>query len=332
MCNSIQDETKTETETTTTDMPYEEGIYFDMPEDEYHEIPYFSRSAGDEILFSEEQYWHNSKMNPDYKPRVLSPSMELGSAIHCMLLEHKRFKELYAKYPTPEDYQGRNILKTIDDLKAFLESIGEKKTGNKPDLINRAVEYIDPKETVIWDLEVQEFLEDVKQNGKRILSDDHSEILEGVKEAVKRRKEKPLLKESQPKMHKILEQTRSEVVVIWKDKLTGIMCKCMIDSIRPCSIGEVKSFSVKNYNKSLEQVMFDEIRYRKYNHQFYVYLEAVKTVITKINAGKAKVFGEVDKDWLKELLENPNKNFFIMFFRTQAPYHGKIRRRGGYIK
>mgnify|MGYP000017616338 FL=1 len=195
MCNFTLPETKPETEEVKAETVYEEGIYFDMPEAEYHEIEYFSRSGGDEILFSEEQYWINSYLNPDRKPRETSPSMDLGSAIHCMLLEPKRFKELYAKYPTPEDYQGRNILKTSDDLKAFLESVGEKKTGNKPDLINRAVEYIDPKESVIWDLVVQEFLEDVEQNGKRILSDDHVEVLNGVKEAVKRRKEKPLLKE-----------------------------------------------------------------------------------------------------------------------------------------
>ena len=74
MCNLIQDEKKT-TEKPKADTPYAEGIYFDMPEEEYHEIPYFSRSGADEILFSIEQYWQNSKMNPDYKKKECNDAM-----------------------------------------------------------------------------------------------------------------------------------------------------------------------------------------------------------------------------------------------------------------
>jgi len=322
MRNLNQNE-KITTEKPKADIPYKEGIYFDMPEDEYHKIPYFSRSGADKILFSREQYWHESPMNPDYKEQEENESMNLGSAIHCMLLEPKRFKELYAKYPTPNDYEGKTILKTNDDLKEFLESVGEKKTGNKPDLIERAIEYIDPKEFVIWDNVISDFHADIAETGKRILSDDHAEVLAGVAEAVLYRKNLPLTHEKQNKIHIILENARSEVVVIWKDERTGIMCKCMIDSVRPEAVGEVKSFSVKNYNIKLEQTMLNDIRYRKYNHQYYVYSEALKAIIKKINAGKAQVFGEVDEAWLKKFLEIRNKQFFIMFFRTQAPYQCK---------
>jgi|14_taG_2_1085336.scaffolds.fasta_scaffold00306_28 hypothetical protein len=312
MCNFTQDEKPT-TKKPKADMPYAEGIYFDMPEDEYHKIPYFSRSGADEILFSAEQFWENSPMNPDRKEKETNDAMDLGSAIHCMLLEPERFKSLYAKYPTVSDYKGKNILKTSEDLKTFLDLVGQKKTGKKQDLINRAVEYLDPRIDVIWDNEIKTFLEEVAESGKRILSDDHTEILTGIEDAIKRRK----------KMPEILENTRSEVVIIWKDEETGIMCKCMIDAVRPEAIGEVKSFSVKNYNIPLEETMLNDIRYRKYNHQFYVYSEALKTIIKKINTGKAEVFGDVDESWLKEFLKTPNKQFFIMFFRTQAPYQCK---------
>jgi len=93
MCNFTQDEKPT-TKKPKADMPYAEGIYFDMPEDEYHKIPYFSRSGADEILFSAEQFWENSPMNPDRKEKETNDAMDLGSAIHCMLLEPERFKSL----------------------------------------------------------------------------------------------------------------------------------------------------------------------------------------------------------------------------------------------
>jgi hypothetical protein len=97
----------------------------------------------------------------------------------------------------------------------------------------------------------------------------------------------------------------------------------MIDAARPEAIGEVKSFSVKDFNKPIEETMQRELNFRHYNHQYYVYSEALSIVINKVNKGTAKVFGEVDPVWLEHFLKIPNKQFFLMFFRTQAPYQCK---------
>jgi hypothetical protein len=310
MCELIQEKKPTEENSST---PYKEGLYFNMPEAEYFKIPYFSRSGADKLLFSVEQFWEDSAMNPNCKPQKTTPAMELGTAIHSMLLEPIKFKSLYVQPPTPSDYHGKEILETSKDIKAFLTLVGENITGKKEDLIERALGYLNPKTHIIWDEVINDFNYDVEKTGKRILSSGDVEILEGIKTSLKRKKRIPT----------ILENSMSEVVIIWKDEETGIMCKCMIDAVRPEAIGEVKSFSVQDYNLPLERTMLNDIRYRKYNHQFYVYSQALKTIIKKINAGKAKVFGEVDNAWLKEFLKNSNKQFFIMFFRTQAPYQCK---------
>jgi hypothetical protein len=313
MCFSIEKEKTITPEKIEAATPFEEGIYFDMPEEEYFRIPYFSRSGAEKILFSQEQYWYDSPMNPNYKPMAATPAMELGKAIHCQLLEPKRFKELYAKEPSLSDFNNMNVLRNSEDIKAFLTSVGEKKTGKKDELISRAAEYLDPRTDVIWDTVINNFNADVAATGKRIINERDVEVIDGIKESFDIREQMP----------SILKETRSEIVVIWKDETTGVMCKCMIDAARPEAIGEVKSFSVKNFNIPIEQTMLKELNARHYNHQYFVYSMALKTVIKKINAGEAKVFGEVNPQWLKEFLAIPNKRFLLMFFRTQAPYQCK---------
>lgn len=313
MCYLIEKDEQPKEVTTKADTPYEEGIYFDMPEEEYFAIPYFSRSGAEKLLFSQEQYWADSPMNPDHKPMQATPAMELGKAIHCQLLEPERFSELYAKRPALSDFAHMVILRTSEEIKSFLASVGEKKTGKKDELIARAAEYLDPNTHIIWDVLIGDFEADVAKYGKRIINEFDVETIEGIKTSFKRR----------ARMPELLQNARSEIVIIWKDEITGIMCKCMIDAARPEAIGEVKSFSVKNFNSPIEVTMLKELNYRHYNHQYYVYSMALQTVIEKINRGTAKVYGSVNPDWLAEFLKIPDKQFFLMFFRTQAPYQCK---------
>lgn len=297
--------------------PYAEGIYFDMPEEEYHEIPYFSRSTCETMIFDPtgEEHWYNSPMNPDYVRPEPTSAMELGSALHCMLLEPERFDQLYVKKPTINDMTGKIVFEKSDEIKHFLKSVGEKVSGNKPDLIQRAIPYLDPETHVIWDNVLAAFYEDVEANGRRVLSEDNIEVLEGIRDSIEKRKKIP----------ELLNNIRSEITIIWKDEATGIMCKCRLDGARPEAIIEVKSFSTKGRSKSIERVIKDTFNYDKYNLQYLVYWKALKTIIKKVRANKAKVFGSVNPIWLKEFLKSEDKQFFILFCRTQAPYQCKSK-------
>jgi len=292
---------------------YVEGIYFGMQENEYHQIPYFSRSACETMIFdpSGEEYWHNSLMNPDYKRTESTAAMELGSALHCMLLEPERFERIYVKKPRVEDIADKIVFKKTDEIKHFLKSVGEKISGNKRDLIKRAERHLDSKTHVIWDNFITEFNQKVESNGQRLLSEDCIEILNGIRESLERKKNMP----------ELLKNIYSEITIIWKDA-TGVMCKCRLDGARPEAIIEVKSFSVQN-KKVLDKAIYDAINYQKYNLQYFVYRQALAEIIKKVKVNRAKVFGEIDPKWLAEFLKTPNKQFFIMFFRTQAPYQCK---------
>lgn len=285
---------------------YKEGIYFGMSDEEYHGIPYFSRSACEDMIFDP------SGKELRYKrehPKQETPAMQFGSALHCLILENERFHREYARKPSIENMRGKIILKSTEDLKLFLANVGEKVSGKKADLIDRALPYVDPEKFLIWDNVLESFHEQVEQNNMKVLTDDDIDTLDGIYESFS----------SDPLLPKLIENSKFEVVILWRDESTGVMCKCKLDSIRPEAIVDLKTFSVKG-RKSLKRTMQDTVTYDRYNLQFFVYHKAVEDIIKKIKASKASVNGEIDYEWMEKFLESETKLFYFLFMRTQAPY------------
>lgn len=285
----------------------QEGIYFNLPAEHYHALPYFSRSLAKKVHFSGKEaefYLQN--------PIEETPAMSLGTAIHSMFLEPEDFANTYVKAPaiTDPEFSGKKIIQTVEDLKPFLETFGLKKSGKKEDLIESVREYLNPAEAVIWDDVKATFERENKIFGRKVLSDEDFRNLAAIREEFGKTEQLP----------ETLKNGRSEVVVIWKDKETGVMCKCRLDYVQPLAITDVKSFSVKNQNAPLIEQLRKKTIWEFYNFQWTIYAEALETIINKINAGTAQAHGEKDEVWLKEFLKNPVKQFFILYVRTQAPY------------
>ncbi len=289
---------------------YKEGIYFGMPFEEYLDIPTASRTFLEKMLFDEEEGWLYSPYNPNKPEHKPTPAMELGTAIHSMLLEPEIFSK-YVQYPCYADYPGTKILKTTEDLKNFLVSVGEKKTGVKADLIDRATSYINPNDPtmIIWDCVIEKFKKNVEESGKRILNQDSMTVLDGINESLSHR----------PKIKEQLQAGYSEVTIIWED-YQGITYKARLDRVDIDSIIDLKSFSVKYTKKPLQDWLDMEIKNQNYNLQSSIYFDGLKTVIRKIKNKEAEVFGEVNPEWLSKFLENEKKNYSIIFTRTQSPY------------
>lgn len=285
-----------------------EGIYFNVSEKDYHDLPYFSRSFGEVVHFDNDEAKHRLK-----NPKEPTPAMRLGTAIHTMLLEPEKFATRYVEKPKPEDFPGKKILFLLEDLKEKLKAVGEKVSGNKPELIARLKPYLDPKEFLIWDEVESEFKNSIEGSGKEILSEENSEILRGIKN---------YYDQECVDIKEIFATSYSEVTLIWRDEETGVMCKARLDCVRCEAIGEIKSFSIKSgsYGRTLMEILHAEIKFRRYNLQFSIYQKALSILIQKIKDGKAKVFGEVDPTWLETFLKFPEKQFFIVFTRTQAPF------------
>ena len=217
----------------------EEGIYFNMPASDYFALPYFSRSLAQKVRFSGKEVEYYLK-----NPTQETPAMALGTAIHSMFLEPKDFAETYVKEISPADFGNAIVLKTANDFKKVLKSIGEKQTGLKEELVARARPYLDPKQFVIWDDEQDNtypssfdeegkkvFDRTITKSGKKVLSNADFTSLENIRAALAEYEELP----------ETIKNGRAEVVIIWKDKETGIMFKCRLDYVQPLAITDVKS-------------------------------------------------------------------------------------------
>lgn len=92
-------------------MPLSPGIYFDLPEDEYHSDPALSRSGIKQILISPADYWETSVLNPSYRYKH-KKAMDFGDMAHVMLLNPEKFESKFRVIGQP--YQGNEHKKTID--------------------------------------------------------------------------------------------------------------------------------------------------------------------------------------------------------------------------
>jgi len=284
-----------------------EGIYFNMPSQEYFDLPYFSRSAAQIVRFSGKQFEHSLK-----NPVQETAAMALGTAIHSMFLEPKDFKATYVKAPSFSDSEfiGKKIIQTVEDLKPYLEAFGLKKSGKKEELLDSVRGFLDPSDVVIWDDVKSNFERENLISGRKVLSNDDFKTLQEMRAA---------LLDSQ-ELSETIQNGRAEVVVIWKDKETGVMCKCRLDYVQPFAVTDLKSFSIKDFNTPLSEQLDKKTIWNFYNFQVAVYKEALETAINAINEGRAEAHGETNQEWLKEFLKNPLKQYFILYVRTQAPY------------
>jgi len=295
-----------------TNTIYKEGIYFNMPFSEYREIKAANRSYLEKLPEDIEEAWKVSPFNPEREEGEDTPQMKLGRAVHSAVLEPDIFCDLYVRTPRPEDFADKTILEKNSELSDFLVSVGEKKSGKKEELIARALPHLDPKTHVIWDNVMSSFYSDVEDHGKTVLNDNESEIIRGIIEKL----------EICDEIKEVFSKGYPEVTLIWRDEATGTLCKARLDYVRPEAIGELKTFSYRG-KKNMYKAMCDEINYNKYNAQYVFYYNALKTLIKKVKANKAEVFGDVDKTWLEKFLENSNKQYFIVFTRTDSPYQMK---------
>lgn len=66
------------------------GIYFHMPDTEYHSDWSISNSGMGDLLKSPRRYWHKSNMNPE-KESIDTIDMRKGRVLHTLLLEPQNF-------------------------------------------------------------------------------------------------------------------------------------------------------------------------------------------------------------------------------------------------
>src|SRR5712672_2748476 len=81
-----------------------DGLYFGMPEDEYHDDDALGSTDVRMLIRGPEEYWYRSAMNPR-RPKGGTEATVYGTAVHKLLLEGPdAFDAVYSRRPDDPDW------------------------------------------------------------------------------------------------------------------------------------------------------------------------------------------------------------------------------------
>lgn len=253
--------------------------------DDYFSSPGLSQSGIKDLEVSPLRYWFKH-INPLREPEVPTLAMNLGSAIHCAILEPEEFLCRYCMYFDSSSIEG--LLDTKDDLFSWLKERGQivKNSVNKPQLIEHVLS-IDPGAPILANLESRHAAEN---HGKVCFK---AEDWRRIHEAANAVRNEPLVAE-------ILKDGCAEIVMSAFDKSTGVLLKGKADWRNSKYTVDFKTFS-QTRGKSIDRSISDAIYYEKYYRQAYFY------------------------NHLEELSGLPKTTFLMVFVESNAPHETRIR-------
>lgn len=223
-----------------------------MTDAEYRAAPGLSNSAMKDLAVSPLRYWHRH-LNPDAPVIEPSAEMQMGSAVHCAVLEPAEFDNRYVCEFIPPD----DVLDTMDDLREFIRSKGKIPKGTRKDEVIAQVQFIDPTAPILAVLVPKH---EAMHAGKNIFKADDWRRIAGMSKA--------LLDE--PHVQRILAGAKTEVVIFGKDQETGTALKGKLDVWQDDYTADIKTFSARE-GQSIDQCVGREILYRSYYRQAYFY-------------------------------------------------------------
>lgn len=265
-----------------------DGVYINLPEEEYHAVEALSASGIKNILVNPMCFWANSWMNPLKEDGDDSEARIIGKAYHKRILEGREaFYSQYAHSFTPPS----SCVKTIDDLKEALEACGVKPKGNKPALIKQLIE-ADPS-VCIYDQVKSEY--DSFHEGKEQLSTNMINKIELSASMI----------EMHPYLNKCFKGGYPEVSVIWTED--GVRLKSRFDYLKTKAIVDLKTFA--NFmNKPIDAAIYSAMAASKYHIQMAFYSHAVEVAKQLITDQDG-----FDKDWVEKFRQCEEHDFFFVF-------------------
>lgn len=281
----------------TVPQPHEPGIFFGLPEAEYHGAFALSNSGAKNLMVSTLDFWARSMLNPDREDET-SEQMDLGKAYHTRILDGRdAFYAAYAPAVQIEDHP--DALVSSDEIKAELKERGLKVSGKKDELIERLLE-ADPS-VEIWD-RIKE--DHVRKHGGRSLLPPKT---------IQRIEISAAMIEKHPELSKCFRGGQPEVSIFWTDAITGTPMKARLDYLKPRAIVDLKTFS-NPYGKPIGRAISTAMAGGRYHIQAACYFEAVEMAVEFIKHGM--VHGEADKDFLKALAGANERQFVFVFQQT----------------
>jgi hypothetical protein len=276
---------------------HEPGLYFGMPDTEYHSDWSLGSTDLMNLMISPVDYYWYSRANPNRRPDSETPAMLYGKAIHkCVLEGREAFDSLYAlKAPPPVE----GSLISQDDLRRRCEELGLAKSGTKAEQIKR-IRQIDAT-TPIYQEQLDEHLKTTE--GKSLLDyQDWAEILLSAQNI----RANPNLKEA---------FTNGYPEVSMFAEIGGVPMRCRFDYLKIRAIVDLKS--TRNVlGMPWGQAVANFLARGNYHIQATHYLRMRQLIRKFVKEGK--VFGEHDPAWLKRVAAEPDPSFIFVIYQADG--------------
>jgi hypothetical protein len=285
---------------------FKPGVFFSMPEEEYHSIPALSASGIKNLRMSPLDFWARASwLNPNYdeenEDNGDSFAQILGRAYHKRILEGlDAFQQSYALAFDPSMFKG--ALKNADEIKGALRAHKErgvegiKLTANKDDLISQLLS-VEPT-AKIMDVIEDGYLK--HHEGKTFIPAKYRDQIELAAAMIER----------DPELGKLFRGGAPEVSVFFNCRDTGIPCKARFDSLKPRGITDLKSFANK-MGLPVDVAIAREFANNRYAFQAAFYLDAATYIAPLIKAGL--VYGEASPEMMRGLAAGHPKTFTFVF-------------------
>jgi len=263
------------------------GIYFGMPEEEYHALPALSSHGVQTFIASPMLYWATAtwlseaarKREAEEAARQdVRTARTIGKAYHCRLLEgEEAYAARYAVALSPAECEG--ALESTDQIKAAIAAKDAKPVSKVPDTLPDGGEYqraarkedwiaqlltLDPEAKVLARLQ-QAHAE--RHAGKLFIPADAHEQIEIAARMI----------EADDEKRHALNGGYPEVTLIWHCHETGVPMKARCDRLKLRAIVDLKSIANKGM-LPLDLAIRSAVGSYHYNVQPSIYVEGVQAV------------------------------------------------------
>ena len=280
------------------------GIYFDLPEDTYHKIPALGSTAIKKLATDPYEFQFDRLYGEDKD----SLALLFGKALHARVLEGRQaFESRFYVNEPPDIPEG--ALRSSDDLKAFLTSLGQ--TGlskyKKADLIN-AVRELDPAKPIADDIIAEH---KALNEGKTELNAKTYRQIELAAEWLDR---DPLIGDS---MHDgTFIEGAPEVSVILEEN--GVFLKIRLDRLLRIGIIDLKSYAPM-FDEPLTKAFEKTVRRLGYKIQGAHYRRVWRFAREHFFDGNLPVFGpEPYENFLDECFQCEEPEWFWLAVKRKA--------------
>jgi hypothetical protein len=280
------------------------GIYFNMSEEEYHSDESISKSGLTKLLDSPEDFWYYSHMNPEAPERESKDCLDKGTLWHTRILQPEIFDDKYISCFAPKDITS---LKTVKDMQEFLSVAGidYKKSSSKEELANIVIN--SGLNSYLVDYEFEK-MQSANLDKTVIFSEKVWNDMLYAEGIIK----------SNPEFSKAFEGGYSEVSLFWIDMESGLPMKARLDKLKPDTIYDYKTMSVRR-GKTMDKQCLDAIKYEKYDLQVAQYVLGTYHIVEGIKSGNMAIEGNPDGAFMDQFLKNPLKPFKFIFQQSEKP-------------